>query len=605
MSLYHRNDSSGPRAKCDQVVWEAMAKAAEIIVGSRCPSSSSSGTSRFNLQLEEIPAVRAILQRSRSALHVPLRLDVYYQHDEHSRELLERWCLSYAPSGLERFLHREASVTSDPIVQLRHVCKRIVVWLRVLCCWSRLLAAQALQNRTAIGFSLYVEDTPDDLPGFLEQNQPSSVVTPYGELGWKVWYADKDTIDRLRPQTSTVTFRTPAWPIPSSQKQPTRRHETETLPQSAPAHMAVAGDWQMTSAPRQSPMPAQHTYDPSRLHHRAQTSMESHLGGGGGGGGTPVLQRRHTDVMTDHNQDAPPERVLSGLSLALLAEEQQSPSADKRRAALHQVPPHLDAATKRPTSTGEYGYAYNGHIPWQKIHPSSSKPIIGRSPSMDSDGRHSTPPVPLSSSPSFLSSTPPGAFAGLTPPKLGHLIPPRKPLATPPFASRPIGLSEASAVPPMDLPAAANGDWMPPQQLDLLPSSPFQQSMVVDSPGMDSALHHSSDLKRSIWSSSQQPLSPHTAVDDEEDEMPFAVDDDVMVVAKGSSSLAASASVTSFAQKLKQAPANRLKLFESQSTDRTESLAEQLADFKSFGASLGPLTSGTTASDHGSISLRT
>jgi hemolysin activation/secretion protein len=71
----NNNDSSstsplenGPRAKCDQVVFEAIAKAAEIVVGSRCwidhippavggPSSSSR---RFNLLVPEVQGVRYV-----------------------------------------------------------------------------------------------------------------------------------------------------------------------------------------------------------------------------------------------------------------------------------------------------------------------------------------------------------------------------------------------------------------------------------------------------------------------------------------------------------------------------------------------------------------
>jgi hypothetical protein len=54
-------EQNGPRAKCDQVVFEAIAKAAEIIVGSRCwienmPGSNSS--SRFNLLVPEVQGVR-------------------------------------------------------------------------------------------------------------------------------------------------------------------------------------------------------------------------------------------------------------------------------------------------------------------------------------------------------------------------------------------------------------------------------------------------------------------------------------------------------------------------------------------------------------------
>jgi hypothetical protein len=62
---------NGPRAKCDQVVFEAIAKAAEIVVGSRCwidhiPSAAmggggalnSSNSRRFNLLVPEVQGVR-------------------------------------------------------------------------------------------------------------------------------------------------------------------------------------------------------------------------------------------------------------------------------------------------------------------------------------------------------------------------------------------------------------------------------------------------------------------------------------------------------------------------------------------------------------------
>lgn len=59
----NNNNNNGPRAKCDQVVFEAIAKAAEIIVGSRCwienvPGSNSS--SRFNLLVTEVQGVRYV-----------------------------------------------------------------------------------------------------------------------------------------------------------------------------------------------------------------------------------------------------------------------------------------------------------------------------------------------------------------------------------------------------------------------------------------------------------------------------------------------------------------------------------------------------------------
>ena len=62
---------NGPRAKCDQVVFEAIAKAAEIVVGSRgwighVPSSSNangatpSSSRRFNLLVPEVEGVRYV-----------------------------------------------------------------------------------------------------------------------------------------------------------------------------------------------------------------------------------------------------------------------------------------------------------------------------------------------------------------------------------------------------------------------------------------------------------------------------------------------------------------------------------------------------------------
>ena len=76
-SEYTSNPSGrvGPRAKCDQVVYEAIAKATEILVRGRCqvpPSShndSSSMTSgrvgggggggaRLNLEVQEVEQVR-------------------------------------------------------------------------------------------------------------------------------------------------------------------------------------------------------------------------------------------------------------------------------------------------------------------------------------------------------------------------------------------------------------------------------------------------------------------------------------------------------------------------------------------------------------------
>lgn len=127
----------GPRTKCDQVMYEAIAKAAEIIVRGRCQLSpdddeddakqnssnynnnsnnnnnNNNSTSRFNLELPPIASVRSILQMWKTSLHVPLRLDVYYEYcadptdpEKNTRkELLERWCIDYIPSYLLKTDH--------------------------------------------------------------------------------------------------------------------------------------------------------------------------------------------------------------------------------------------------------------------------------------------------------------------------------------------------------------------------------------------------------------------------------------------------------------------------------------------------------------------
>jgi hypothetical protein len=758
---------NGPRAKCDQVVFEAIAKAAEIIVASRggapdqnAQSSTSSG--RFNLQVPEIPGVRSILQRSRRALHVPLRLDVYYQHDDQGnrRELLERWCLEYVPCRLETFLEREGGstgLTQDPIAQLRHVCKRIVIWLRTLYCWSRLLPAQGFRTTNGgtggnqhnpIGFSVYVvSDGSDDVSdlvnnqGFSSQQQPSSVVTPYGELGWRAIYVDKSVVDRLLPPPASrsplwgprlSTATTAARPIPiqkngaskgngsdqhhrSPKNTPDRSDRGRGMvPQSAPAQL-VDPEWQHTTETRHESLQQQYqrnqqqqhqiqqqSYDPSNFRRRTQSTIDdSHYHPADG----PGLVRRNTGMgderaspsMSQHVSHASsaassttaekaPERVMSGLSLALMMSDERDgggegkqqaatptsdlATAEKRRAALHQLPPHLlmeqqsqqaaaqspganhttpNRRNQRPSAQGEYGYAYNNHIPWQRIHPSSTNPTLGRSPAGDYglEGRC------LSTSPNALASTPPsGAFLGpgTTPtPSSQHFIPPRSSMGsiTPPFAPRPAGFSQqppplAQPLPPMaeqpdtpgDQQRSRYGDTLPPlASLDLLHSSPFQHaqgsllsSLSLAPPaggGVDSVsamMMNSGDLRRSMWSASAGQgsatfLPSSSAIQDggdgDYDEMPFAVDEssssqfasgshNQTTMHTGSTSQlgASSAAVASFAQKC--APSNRLKMFDSSivaasataSTlqqdpdDMVNSLADQLADFRNFGASL-------------------
>lgn len=371
----------GPRAKCDQVVFEAIAKAAEAIVGGRqlhTTHPTSTPNTRFHLQLAEHPDVRQILQRWRRALHVPLRIDVFHE-TESGKELLERWCLEYVPTSLQNFNLREPNVpANDPIVQLRHVCKRIVVWLRTLYASSRLLPCSQLLT-IDLGVSIYVNEGEEhDLgqQGFLLHSPPSPVVTPYGELSWKAWYVDKSVVERLKPKR-VVNFASQPIPIAAAPRSSSPHNDAYFAARSAPSHLRPSHN--ATTVHQRQP---QNTYDPSKFHRRTASNMQ----GSQEEYTTPIrLERRHT-TMEDK-----PERVMSGLSLALMNDEPE------RRAALHEPPPHK-------STTGEYGYAYNSHIPWQKVHPSANT---------------ATDEAPLAASP-HLATTPPIPF----------LLPPR---TTPPF----------------------------------------------------------------------------------------------------------------------------------------------------------------------------
>ena len=673
----NNSNNNGPRQKTDQVIYEAIAKACEIVVSSRGNSLNSGTTatntpssSRFNLQVPEIPGVRNILQNYRLALHVPIRLDVYYQHDGGRRELLERWCLEYQPAPTERFLQAEGIVTQDHIVQLRHVCKRIVLWLRTLYCWSRLLPAQAFSSSTLgnnnnsgsskppIGFSIYVNSENDDdvseltkNQGFRWQNQPSPVVTPYGELGWKVFYSPSSCIKRLLPQRPHVTA---SRPIPQQHHHRYHHHHYQqqqqqlAVPQSAPANFApripvparsvssrnrledaalpsqqgTGGLAMAQQQQKQPPQLQQHTYHapPRLLFQRSHSARDEQLPSHHAATGLYPLhqhQLRHTSIESsthmndvdvsdvvnkkEDGSDEAPVRVMSGLSLALMMdrengidtanplEEKDDIISEKRHAALHEVPPHLVAAqndncsaVQHAPATAEYGYAYNSHIPWQRIHPSSNPPVVGRSSSdvmenhnnYNNNNNNSSSSIRyLGTSPSALGSTPPsGAFSGsagrMTPPTGGFLLRPGS--LTPPFQPRPAGFVQEAPqqhphrrqqhYPETPSPPAATSSQHQQQQqqrpetplsgkgrtsLDLLHSSPFQQQQQQQAHGSllsslsTSAFLHASggnEMKHSMWSTQLSGSSPGQrrgsgASDDHDDpllslaeDMPFAVD---------------------------------------------------------------------------------
>lgn len=648
------NNSNGPRAKCDQVIYEAIAKACEIVVSSRgnsLSSRSSTGGSRFHIQVPEIQGVRSILDGYKLTLHVPIRLDVYYQHPDR-RELLERWCLEYQPGQMERFLQTEGIVTQDPLAQLRHVCKRIVLWLRTLYCWTRLLPAQGLRSTQNIGFSIYVNsEGADDITdltqnqGFLWQGQPAPVVSPYGELGWKVIY-NPNLQALLAAQQKKVRMTTPALPIP---QQPTHhRHQAANnarifdegrrlVPQSAPAQFSPLRE-QAHDVQRQPP---QNTYDPSRLHQRLQQQQQTQPHALS----MQPLNRRHTSIGNESAAEVPakngdPERVLSGLSLALMAMDPNSikkkgdgrgPSTvqeedcevdhetkEKRHAALHEVPLHLVESNPKGSAvpaTSEYGYAYNNQIPWQKMHTSQGDSTGAMAAALLATGNR------LQTSPDVLASTPPsGAFlpGGASP---STLLAPRSAgggivAVAPPFQSRPLGfmVDAPTSLQEQAAPTTASSSTPKSQHklasLDILHSSPFQsQHNIVDGSTLASnnnnnnislLLNASSlaDARGLLYPSSSAAasavLSEPQPEQDVLEDMPFAVELEgsttVVSALGGGTSSMLSTSVASFAQKC-STPA-KLHMFEGKGSSAAavdpmvDSLTSQLADFRSFGASL-------------------
>ena len=541
------------------------------------------------------------------------------------------------------FPQKLETLSADPIVQLRHVCKKIVIWLRTLYCWSRMLPSQALRG-TTIGFSIYVvSEGNDDVSslisnqGFLAQGPPSSVVTPYGELGWKVFYAPKSMVQRLLPQK--VPYKTQSRPIPTPQAngEPFNRRES--------APVAV----QALSAPQNRHM---HMRSHSALAPRSPQYQKQTVRSNSGLGPDPE----------EHDGGPPPSKNLSGLSLAMMLSdeniegEKDSPTeandqAEKRRAALHHAPPQLlisnnaeavaSPVMKRSlASAGEYGYAYNNHIPWQQIRPSNSSTTNNRASPFDTERTVSPSPLQVGTPPGYLGATPPtaGFWGGATPPiNPSSLIRPRS-AVTPPFV-RPMGfVGEAPTQPfppPTDsgalggpktvAPASSSHGAPPVASLDLLHSSPFQQQpagsllssfSVYDPINANGSL--GGDLRIYADSTFSAYEDHYHSQGDDEDDMPFAVDSppatgpesDANGLASGSHSAAA---VASFAQRC--ATANRLALFDSvqhqkkDQHDMVSSLVDQLAEFKTFGASLmngkQPSDSAGDTSTTTPISLRT
>lgn len=479
--------SNGPRSKCDQVVFEALCKACEIIVGGRTAGPGSSRlqklnagslnnvtSTRFNLQVPEIHGIREIMSQYKLHLHVPVRLDVYYQPADNgnSRILLERWCLEYRHcASVDKFLEVEGLLTTqkqDAMAQLRHVWKRVVIWLRTLYVFSRLLPSNSFQQNISeshnkIGFSLYLNhDGTDDTEllvqqqGFLRQKVPSgTVTTPYGQLSSVVVYLPMSALHILSVRLndgiehSGNNSGTPVAqrnqkqsdPIPVSNNGFNLSMNRSSSPDNSPATNNPLNNLRPSSYSGKGQQ-NQHlghknsfvSFDPANLipPRKHDTNLR--------------VQRRHTTIGSETAQndaEKPPERVMSGLSLALMMasidggtnptstqsgaeqwksskDETKDSSQDKRRAALHQMPPHLleqqqtalaISPRQQPSTSGEYGYGYNNHIPTSKIHLLGGQSLVTQAMRSNSFDSRSASPSPFSLQ--YPQNTPPtAAFLG-------------------------------------------------------------------------------------------------------------------------------------------------------------------------------------------------
>lgn len=308
---------NGPRAKCNQVIYEAITKSCEIAVRGRCTnllddnmfntmansnvggnnrgysdgminthsntrdtittgsygrrntittthhadkrrswnyggnqqqqSSSTSTSSRFNIEVNEVPTIRSKVSSTwKKSIHLPLRLDIYYEYDScydqqqqqegappppPQRELLERWCIDYIPStssstqsqslynslssspstspysspyssriltgaitNSPRTDINKSSSSSSSMSQLRQVCKRIVILLRSLHCMTRMLPAYQLKCALISNMLGAVDGvvTQQQQGGYPQQSNHQQSVG-WGHIGYSIHVGDEQT----------------------------------------------------------------------------------------------------------------------------------------------------------------------------------------------------------------------------------------------------------------------------------------------------------------------------------------------------------------------------------------------------------------------------
>ena len=168
------NRQRSAREKCEEVMFEALAKAGEIVLLNRVHDVRGlprrSGRTRFNIDVDEVDVLRGMMEYWRREIHLPLRILIIWRtsEDRASARLLERWDL--------QFLAAEKPLTGgedekDLLAHVRMLWKMVVVRLRTLYSEMLLLPATKLarqadhnryRNEPRIGFAVCTRENDSD-----------------------------------------------------------------------------------------------------------------------------------------------------------------------------------------------------------------------------------------------------------------------------------------------------------------------------------------------------------------------------------------------------------------------------------------------------------
>ena len=271
---------------------------------------------------------------------------------------MEQWSLSFHP-GYQTHFTDECPHT-DPLVQLRHVCKKVVFFLRSLYCLTRLLPCQRLHNTTELNYSLEITHTCQEVFQFAVRDLPP-VPTPYGPMVASVWYMP--TIQHFLPEFS----RRKAMPIPI----------VASTNSSLPMEIAK-------SAPSQYNI------------HQQPTISSSHPN-------RPELKTSHSLIHGDHQ--IPPLLLERSLSMR-----------EDRRAALHEPPPLESYGYAYNTNAAITPFGAPALLSTSPGTPLGSTPPAFCHLQTSSYSKHLLPPrssavtPPFQAFPTVLQEAPPGSF---------------------------------------------------------------------------------------------------------------------------------------------------------------------------------------------------